>query len=446
MKKLFSLVLAVALISVLAVPVSAANSSGWYEVLEHSSIQSNGENWFTVGQSGKLVIPLNTEKRLRKIDLLIWNPSGQRFTSASCTWVGKTTTLDIYAVGSNLTRIVGYLPDAFYETITIDLKKSTTSSQTYEVLSCKVTPIGLQEFAASADVTVDGTVYPTDHLITVAGESGVESPATSSILVTVYDWQKYDSLTIWGSATDLPITSIRASIYTAGIPFTVSYMDIESAGAWYEHDEYESGYTDGDIYSGEDWVNGSATIIPEGKYLFCITLDLSNVERTLSTYHLLVWFTGLYEPIWGYTFNCQYVNGQVVTADTSGLTWWNRFTSFMNGLFGSNDSNGVLDDLGDSSDSISQGAADIYAFEQSQQAVLDNNFTQIQGAITFTNFAAALVFVQKYTNMTFNGIRPYAIVLTLPLFLGLFFYLCSRIPGITRWKTPPPKSKGGHKP
>ena len=141
------------------------------------------------------------------------------------------------------------------------------------------------------------------------------------------------------------------------------------------------------------------------------------------------------------------VTGSVNTADTSDVTWWNRFTTFMTDLFGGDDP-GVLDDLGDSSNSISSNTDQIHGFEQSQQAVLDNNFNQIQTAVTFTNFAAALVFVQKYANMTFSGISGYAIVFTLPLFLGLFFYLCSRIPGITRWKTPPPRSKpkGGGKP
>ena len=118
----------------------------------------------------------------------------------------------------------------------------------------------------------------------------------------------------------------------------------------------------------------------------------------------------------------------------------------MKGLFDSEEGQESIDDLDQGSASISQGTSDIGSFEQSQQSVLDNNFATIQNAVTFTNFAAALVFVQRYANMTFDGISKYAIIFTLPLFLGLFFYLCSRIPGITRWKTPPPRSKGGGSP
>lgn len=131
---------------------------------------------------------------------------------------------------------------------------------------------------------------------------------------------------------------------------------------------------------------------------------------------------------------------------------WNEieegFTSVGNWFeqyFGVKDQD-AIDDLGESSGSISQGASDIHNFEQSQQNVLDSGFTSIQSAVTFTNFAAALVFVQKYANMTINGISNYTIVFTLPLFLGLFFYLCSRIPGVTRWKSRPPRSKGGGSP
>lgn len=106
----------------------------------------------------------------------------------------------------------------------------------------------------------------------------------------------------------------------------------------------------------------------------------------------------------------------------------------------------AIDDLDQSSGSISQGAADIHDFEQSQQDTLNTGFATIQNAVTFTSFANALVFVQRYANMTVTGISKYTIVFTLPLFLGLFFYLCSRVPGVTRWKSRPPKSKGGGSP
>lgn len=124
---------------------------------------------------------------------------------------------------------------------------------------------------------------------------------------------------------------------------------------------------------------------------------------------------------------------------------FDRVGNWFKEYFGVKDQD-AIDDLSQSSGSISQGASDIHDFEQSQQDTLNTGFATIQSAVTFTNFATALVFVQKYANMTINGISDYTIVFTLPLFLGLFFYLCSRVPGVTRWKSRPPKSKGGGSP
>lgn len=124
---------------------------------------------------------------------------------------------------------------------------------------------------------------------------------------------------------------------------------------------------------------------------------------------------------------------------------FDRVGNWFKEYFGVKDQD-AIDDLSQGAGSISQGAADIHDFEQSQQDTLNTGFATIQSAITFTSFANALVFVQRYANMTVSGISKYTIVFTLPLFLGLFFYLCSRVPGVTRWKSRPPKSKGGGSP
>lgn len=266
------------------------------------------------------------------------------------------------------------------------------------------------------------------------------------LLVT--DWQKYDSITVTGSVGTMALNSVRCTIGGSGIPYEMSFTSSNPTGedeyslAWnetkyYTYDETYRGTTETDTWTTTEYL---------GKTLFSITVDLRGVDRNI-TDELFVYFTCLASDWYGYTIQIVNVTGSLEIADVTEVSWWQKFTTFMNGLFGGDDQ-GALDDLGDSSNSISSNTDQIHGFEQSQQAVLDNNFAQIQTAVTFTNFAAALVFVQKYANMTFSGISGYAIVFTLPLFLGLFFYLCSRIPGITRWKTPPPRSKpkGGGKP
>lgn len=96
--------------------------------------------------------------------------------------------------------------------------------------------------------------------------------------------------------------------------------------------------------------------------------------------------------------------------------------------------------LTDKSDEISDGLGDIHDFEQSQKDVLDNNMDTIMVQVDFVNLIPALAFVGNYINLAWVSMLPVQLIFTVPLFLGLFFFLCSRIPGATRWKPrrPPP--------
>ena len=456
MKRFLSFILGAALIAVLAVPVSAdeGNPGGWIELLEYSSVQSNGENWFTLnGQSGGFTVPLYGEKRLCKVDMLIWHQYAERITSASVTSGNTTQRLTILHVGDGLSRVYGAIPNAYYEFLNVSLSHSSTSQVTFELLSCRVTPV------QTTDMSAHGTIWPDDNAsspISAPGSFVTEGTAVDLTLpwqtpILINDWQKFDTVTVYGSLSGIGLNSVRCSIGSKGLPYEITYTSTNPTGTGESYTETVSitHYDTTDRYYGDIYGTHDTSYAYLGKVLYTITIDLSGIDRTV-THPLVVYFTGVTYDLYSHAFNCQDLSGSIITPDTSGVTWWNRFTSFMTDLFGADQSSDALDDLGSSSDSISQNTSQIHDFEQSQQAVLDNNFAQIQGAISFTNFAAALVFVQKYTNMTFNGISKYAIVFTLPLFLGLFFYLCSRIPGITRWKTPPPrspspKSKGGGK-
>lgn len=251
-----------------------------------------------------------------------------------------------------------------------------------------------------------------------------------TVPITVNDITKFDKLHVQFASNYASIASVRVSYGSQTVPFEMNYIDLESNGTWINYfDNINSGYT----------------VDSFGKCIAGITVDLSGIDRS-KNYLLVIYFNGDFASNVGLYVNVSGIEGEVLFADTKDATWWNRFTSFMTGLFGSDKGQESLDDLQQSSSSISQGASDIHAFEQSQQAVLDSGMTTIQNAVSYTSFMAALVFVQKYANMTFDGISQYAIVFTLPLFLGLFFFLCSRIPGITRWKPRPPKSEGGDSP
>lgn len=94
------------------------------------------------------------------------------------------------------------------------------------------------------------------------------------------------------------------------------------------------------------------------------------------------------------------------------------------------------DDLTDKSGAISGDVSVMDDFEQSHMDSLDDSFAELKDKIDFAAFVPALTFIQKYLNSSFEGIQSFAIVFYLPLFLGLFFYMCSRIPGVTRFSAP----------
>lgn len=457
MKRFPSFLLIIALIAVMALPVAAADDSGgWIELLESTSVQPNGENWFIVGgSSSTITLHLPNEKRLAKIDMLVWHQTAERIQAASVTQGNSTSSLNVLYVGNNITRVYGTIPNAFYQDLNITFTRSGTSSVTWELLSCKVNTLATQTFACDSyfvvgnDLNTKYTGYKD-----FPGDSSLVYPSSNSdqLCVVVNDWAKYDSIVLFGSIDRAGVGSIRASVGNYGLPYDITFTQSLATG---EVTTFNHSFSFSDLdyieqYGGlgDIWGTDVTRYQYNLKTLYRIEIDLSGIDRTaLKNQLLTVYFTYVYSDTYGFSFNLQAATGFVNIADTTEMNWWTRFTSFMTDLFGGDDP-GALEDLGDSSNSISSNIDQIHGFEQSQQAVLDNNFAQIQTAVTFTNFAAALVFVQKYANMTFSGISGYAIVFTLPLFLGLFFYLCSRIPGITRWKTPPPRSKpkGGGKP
>ena len=471
MKKVLCLLLAVALVVALAVPVSAdeGNLGGWLELLESTSVNPTGANLFSIaGSEGKFSLAIQPERRVSKVDMLLSYGNGALPTYVGVDYAGTLHPLTVVDLGNNICRVYGNISYAFYGKLDFTVRKNGTATAYYDVLSCKVSTIRVIDTPAHGTLRKsysDPNPLSLPNIFTVPAADTVHSAEYMLVPVCISDWQKFDYVTIYGSISNMALNSFRASIGTKGLPYEITYLESIPTGTdtygsvdWRYHSYTETNYytapenpdegSSEDGYGGGDTANTS-TVTYGGAVLFTVTIDLTGIDRT-ATGQLDCFFTCIRDPAIGYGFNVQNVSGTVITADTTTVSWWNRFTGFMTDLFGSREDSGALDDLGSSSDSISQNTSQISDFEHSQQAVLDNNFAQIQGAISFTNFAAALVFVQKYTNMTFNGISQYAIVFTLPLFLGLFFYLCSRIPGITRWKTPPPrspspKSKGGGK-
>jgi len=326
-----ALALALAVISTAVVPVTAqaaeSNGSAWVELLEFTSLSDSGSNIFSFTTSGTMVFPLHQQMRIRRVDILISVPSGQQPSQMSVTANSQTFNLTISKISSELYRASGYVPNTTYTNLGIAVKKTTSARAVYEVLSCKVSGIGVQEFQASADVEHNGIVYAIPNAIDITAVTpDTHQSDDYQARITVYDWEKFDELTIWGSISWGTLDSLRATLGTAGLEMEVNYFQNSDGGGWTDYHL--------DYLPSSDYIMGNTHYTPHyGKYLFCATIDLANVDRT-SSEPIYMYLTGMYDQMYGATLTVQYVNGSVFVADTTDVTWWTRFTSFFTDLFG----------------------------------------------------------------------------------------------------------------
>ena len=78
-------------------------------------------------------------------------------------------------------------------------------------------------------------------------------------------------------------------------------------------------------------------------------------------------------------------------------------------------------------------------FEEQQFSEIQNGTSQLQTDIAdgVNSFVPALAFIGEYTTAIGNGIKDYIIVFMLPIYLGIFFFVCNRVSGVTHvslWK------------
>ena len=93
----------------------------------------------------------------------------------------------------------------------------------------------------------------------------------------------------------------------------------------------------------------------------------------------------------------------------------------------------VPDAVSDSQNSVDSDIGAMEEFEKSQYDKINNGVSSVQTGVSsgIGNFHSALAFVQTYTTGIAAGIKDYLIVFTLPIFVGIFLYICSRAPGVT---------------
>ena len=333
-----ALALALAVISTALVPVTVqaaeVNESPWIELLEFSSVNGNGVNTFTMqGKSGSFTIPLLKNTMVARVDALIWHQSGEPITDAK---VGSMS-LSVTRVNTYVSRVYGMIPNGYYKNLTISLNKASTSSVTWEVLSCRYTPLSILNSTATGEIWVDGDINnkvqcPGDY-VSEGGGADITLPVQVPVLVS--DWQKYDTVTIHGSMAGIGLNSVRASIGDLGVPYEITYTASVPSGTAENYRESVSitHYDTSDTYYGTITGAYDTNAIYLGKTLFTVTIDLTGVNRQV-TNPLTVWFTGVTYDSYSHMFNVQGLTGGILVADTTEVTWWTRFTSFFTELFG----------------------------------------------------------------------------------------------------------------
>lgn len=356
MQRVLCCVLCLLLILALAAPVSAAdNSSAWVELLEYATVDNSGHNWFGYVTSADVAIPLPKSMRVAKVDMLITFSDGQVPTKIQVLEGSNVHNLTISKINGTTARVYGAVRFTLYDELVFRFTRSATSTAYVEILSCRVTPLVQQEIPISAQVLVGGTYYPVNHIIQVDG-NGLSESAYAQIRIDIRDWQKYDTVTIWGSASTFALSSIRATINKTALPYELCYVESFPTG---ESTEYTYNYTYTENYSGGGgYGNGygdtSTAVEFGGKILYSLIIDLSGVDRTL-THTLEIYLTGVYYGLYGYSFNCQYCSGNLIVPDTTEVTWWDRFTTFMTDLFaGSSDTPDKLEQVQEQSQELAE--------------------------------------------------------------------------------------------
>lgn len=394
MKKIMSLLLVVALISAMTVPVSADEGAlgGWTDLLEFTSVNPDGSNLVKIsGTEGTFEIMVDPQRRVAKVDLLISYGNGALPTYIGVDYAGSLSKLTVVDLGNNIARAYGNITYAFYASLPITIRKSGTDAAYYDILSCKISTLKVVDSQAHGTLKrnfSDSSPLTLPANFQVSGNGATDTYEYKLIPVTITDWRKYDYVTLYGSISTMALNSFRASIGNKGLPYEITYMESIPTGSdghtddYYSYNshtltkyyDYESeiisdeanSYTDGTVVGSQLTYS---TVVYGGAVLYTVTIDLTGVDRTLSG-DLDCFFTCIASPGLGYAFNVQNASGAVLTADTTSVSWWNRFTSFMTDLFGGDtteaeqfenemqQNNNALSDANDQMDAVTKPAVE----------------------------------------------------------------------------------------
>lgn len=399
------------LISCSGFVVHATEETAWTELLQYATVNDSGSNWIKYTSNALVSIKTPYSMRLAKIDMLLTYPAGTCPSKIEVFYNSTLYKLTVSPIDNTTCRVYGTIQNNFYSDVKIKFTSGKTTATYVEILSCRVSQVVSQETVAEAQVYAENAYYPTGTIIEVPANS-LDITFQNQIRIDVIDWKKFDTLTIWGSASSMGLSSVRVNVGTVGVPFEMSFTQSIPTG---EVGSYEDRYTYTDYTSSSGGFGntyGDINLAPmyNAKILFCITIDLTGLDRTYShgtdEYPLYVYLTGTYTGLYGYNFNCQYVNGSIVVPDKSEVTWWNKLTQFFTDLM--NPDNSEVEEFGqEASDMADEMQSMNQQLEGVEKPAVDDIQMGVDGLVPSSDVAVV--------NGQFGMITQHPLVLTMTL-------------------------------
>lgn len=478
MKKLSRFIaLILVLVTVFLVPVSASevdNTGSWTNVLDYATLNDSGSNYINFSNTTTVRFDTKQQRLVRFIDIVV-NTAGADITSASV----NGNQLTVLPLDSQVFRVYGQVSNILTGVFDITFTASGTC-----YLDFMQFLVNGQWRLSYPDI---GSVSTGNHVYTQSTPSSYVTfsldPEFNDLVVTSAYWKRYDYLDFTFRYFDDQggISSISANFNGIALPVEVS--------RWTSNDKVEDPVNYAFFWRDCYWVTIRVdlrgldrTIVasPEihftcgtGSFYLMSTVGSVVVDSTDPLLHYfriyadaqLAYYSSIrtaQENLYNLVFNgFKSISSDILAFGTqladaisalqtslstqlsvfrlSMEDWFSTISGKLDQLIGST-SDG--DELSQGADDLEDQISDVHDFEQEQQQILDNALPDMQQAVAVTKFSSALAFVQRYINMGWLALGDFTIIYTLPIFIGLFFFICGRLPGVTRWSYKPPKGGG----
>lgn len=124
---------------------------------------------------------------------------------------------------------------------------------------------------------------------------------------------------------------------------------------------------------------------------------------------------------------------QYINEDTTSMndTLWLFYSMYKSDSAEEEEEN---EEIASSAAGFDSNVGSLDGFEGGYQSNISSNSGSVVSSVvsSFSSFVPALSFVSGYVQGAFVSLGSAGIIITLPIFLGIFCYLCSRAPGVTR--------------